>query len=246
MLTGVETEEKIVEAFEAGTDDYLIKPVTIRALSARMRAALHYVKLLETWEYDRAQLKQFAAVLAISNQRLGDAAMTDVLTGLPNRRAGIEALDINWSASRRTGQPVAALMIDVDFFKSINDRHGHAVGDRVLQEVAKALQSAARKDDSVSRIGGEEFLMVCHDTDTRAALLAAERLRKMVKDLTINIAGADIQTSVSIGVAIRENGMEEAGDMMRAADKALYAAKNSGRDRVCLFANGKTLCGEKQ
>ncbi|MBL8416575.1 MAG: diguanylate cyclase, partial [Propionivibrio sp.] len=246
MLTGVETEEQIVEAFEAGTDDYLIKPVTIRALGARMRAALHYVKLLETWENDRAQLKQFAAELAISNQRLGNAAMTDVLTGLPNRRAGIEALDINWSASRRTGQPVAALMIDIDFFKSINDRHGHAVGDRVLQEVAKALQIAARKDDSVSRIGGEEFLMVCHDTGSRAALLAAERLRKMVKALTISIAGADIQTSVSIGVAIRKSGMEEASNMMRAADKALYAAKNCGRDRVCLFANGMTLSGGKQ
>ena len=246
MLTGVETDEQIVEAFEAGTDDYLIKPVTIRALRARMRAALHYVKLLETWENDRAQLKQFAAELAISNQRLANAAMTDVLTGLPNRRSGMEALNRNWSASKRTGQPVAALMIDVDFFKFINDRHGHAVGDRVLQEVAKALQSAARKDDSVSRIGGEEFLMVCHDTDTRAALQAAERLRKMVKALTISIDGADIQTSVSIGVAIRESGMEAADDMMRAADKALYAAKNSGRDRVCLFANGKTHCGGKQ
>ena len=88
--------------------------------------------------------------------------------------------------------------------------------------------------------------MVCHDTGSRAALLAAERLRKMVKALTISIAGADIQTSVSIGVAIRKSGMEEASNMMRAADKALYAAKNCGRDRVCLFANGMTLSGGKQ
>ena len=88
--------------------------------------------------------------------------------------------------------------------------------------------------------------MVCHDTGSRAALLAAERLRKMVKALTISIAGADIQTSVSIGAAIRESGMVESDDMMRAADKALYAAKNSGRDRICLFANGKTLCAGNQ
>ena len=246
MLTGMETEEQIVEAFEAGTDDYLIKPVTMRGLNARMRAALHYVKLLEAWENDRAQLKQFAAELAISNRRLGNAAMTDVLTGLPNRRAGMEALSRDWSASKRTGQPVAALMIDVDLFKSINDRHGHAVGDQVLQEVARALQTAARQDDSISRIGGEEFLVVCHDTEARAALLAAERLRKMVKALKISIGGVDIPTSVSVGVAIRESGMETADDMMKAADKALYAAKHAGRNRVSLFVQGKTHCAGSQ
>lgn len=243
MLTGEETEEKIIEAFEAGVDDYVTKPLNIRALNARMRAALHYVKLLEAWETDRAQLKQFAAELAISNRRLEHAAMTDLLTELPNRRAGMEALTRFWSSSQRTGQPVAALMIDVDFFKAINDRHGHAIGDRVLQEVARAIQKAARRDDSVSRLGGEEFLLLCHDADPRAALLVAERLRRMIKAMTINVAGVDITTSVSIGVANRENAMQHEDDLLRAADKALYGAKKSGRDRVCLFANGKTLGG---
>lgn len=242
MLTGVETEEKIVEAFEAGVDDYVTKPMNIRALNGRMRAALHYVKLLEAWEYDRAQLKQFAADLAISNRRLEHTAMTDLLTGLPNRRAGLGALAKNWSASKRTGQPVAAMMIDVDLFKSINDRHGHAVGDQVLQEVARAIQSSARKDDSVCRMGGEEFLLLCHNTDPKSALLTAERLRKMVKTLKIHIDGVDIQTSVSIGVASREVDMEDADDMILGADKALYAAKNAGRNRACLFTQGKTHC----
>lgn len=246
MLTSMDTEDEVVRAFEAGTDDYLIKPVSMRALNARMRAALHYVKLLEAWENDRAQLKQFAAELAVSNRRLGDAAMTDVLTGLPNRRAGMEALSREWSGSRRTGQPVATLMIDVDLFKSINDRHGHAVGDQVLQEVARALQTAARKDDSISRIGGEEFLVVCHDTETRAALLAGERLRKMVKALKIRVAGVDIPISVSIGVAVRESDMETADDMLRAADKALYAAKQAGRNRVSLFRPGNANWGGSQ
>ena len=242
MLTGVETEDQIIQAFEAGVDDYVTKPVNTRALSARMRAALHYVKLLEAWEGDRVQLKQFAAELAISNRRLEHAAMTDLLTGLPNRRAGMDALARAWSASLRTGQPVAALVIDVDLFKLINDRHGHAVGDVVLQEVAKGIQAAARKDDSVSRMGGEEFLLVCQNADPRTALFAAERLRKTVKELKVNIAGVAIQTTVSIGVANREAGMADADDMVLGADKALYAAKNAGRDRVCLFALGKTHC----
>lgn len=242
MLTGVETEEKIVEAFEAGVDDYIAKPMNIRALRARMRAALHYVKLLEAWEQDRSQLKQFAAELAISNRRLKHAAMTDLLTGLPNRRAGMEALAKGWGASHRTGQPVAALMIDVDRFKSVNDRYGHAVGDLVLQAVAKGILSAARKDDSVSRLGGEEFLLICHNADAKTALLAAERLRKTVKALTIEIAGVGIQISVSIGVANREVGMQDADALVLAADKALYGAKNAGRDRVCLYSQGRTHC----
>jgi two-component system, cell cycle response regulator len=245
MLTGVETEEKIVEAFEAGVDDYITKPINNRALNARMRAALHYVKLLEAWEHDRAQLKQFSADLAISNRRLEYAAMTDLLTGLPNRRAGIDALNKAWKASMRTANPLAALMIDVDLFKSINDRYGHAVGDQVLKEVASAIQRAARRDDSVSRIGGEEFLLVCHNADAKSAVLAAERLRKLVKSLRINIAGAEIRLSASIGVANRESTMADAEDMVRAADKALYAAKNAGRDRVCLCAEGKSLSIQK-
>lgn len=245
MLTGVESEDKIVEAFEVGVDDYLTKPMNSRALNARMRAALHYVKLLEMWEKDRAQLKQFAAELAISNRRLEHAAMTDLLTGLPNRRAGMEAVAKAWSAAQRTGQEVAVLMIDVDHFKSVNDRHGHAVGDLVLREVAKAIQAAARKHDSVSRFGGEEFLLVCHDADARTALLAAERLRRLVKSLKVSISGVDIHTTVSIGVASREADMVDADDMVRGADNALYAAKHGGRDRIGLFAHGKSHCGQR-
>ena len=101
MLTSVESEDEISEAFEAGVDDFLTKPVNIRTLRARLRAAWHYVQLLEAWERDRAQLKQFAAELAISNRRLEHAAMTDLLTSLPNRRAGMTSLAKAWSAASR-------------------------------------------------------------------------------------------------------------------------------------------------
>lgn len=246
MLTGVETEEKVAEAFEAGVDDYIVKPVSTRSLHARMRAALHYVRLLEAWEHDRAQLKQFAAELAVSNRRLEHAAMTDLLTGLPNRRAGMQALAKAWSVSLRTSQPVAVLMIDVDHFKSINDSYGHAIGDRVLQEIARVIQSAARKHDNVSRVGGEEFLLVCHDAEQQTALVVAERLRKLIKALRIELDKDVIQMTASIGVATREPAFAEADDMVQSADKALYAAKQAGRDRVCLFTQGKALCARKE
>lgn len=246
MLTGVETEEKIVEAFEAGVDDYITKPVNHRALNARMRAALHYVRLLEAWEHDRAQLKQFAAELAISNRRLEHAAMTDLLTGLSNRRAGMQALSKAWSVSLRTDQPVAALMIDVDHFKTINDSHGHAIGDRVLQEIARVIQSTARKHDNVSRVGGEEFLLVCQDADPQTALVVAERLRRLIKALRIELDGKVIQMTASVGVATREPAYADADAMVQGADKALYAAKKAGRDRVCLMVQGKPLCAAKE
>ena len=244
MLTGVETEDKILEAFEVGVDDYITKPMHHRALNARMRAALHYVKLLGAWEQDRAQLKRFAAELAVSNRRLEHAAMTDLLTGLPNRRAGMNTLNQAWSAASRSGRPLSVMVIDIDWFKHVNDRYGHAVGDKVLVEVAKALQTVARKGDTICRMGGEEFLMVCPNTDLRSTLSAAERLRRHVHTQNVKIGEVNVRTSVSIGIACRENAMTDADNLVVAADKALYAAKNAGRNRSCLYINEKIHCGK--
>jgi two-component system, cell cycle response regulator len=243
MLTGVDAEEEILKAFEAGVDDYVTKPINVRALRARLRAAWHYVKLLESWERDRAQLKQFTAELAISNRRLEQVALTDLLTDLPNRRSGMTALDQAWKGANRTGQPLAVLLIDIDHFKTVNDNHGHAVGDVVLKEVANAIQASARKDDSICRLGGEEFLIICRNTDLKSAVQAAERLRKMVGALKIRVREAEIQTAVSIGVACKEPDTADADALVNGADKALYGAKNAGRDRTCVMTQGKLVYG---
>ncbi len=242
MLTGHETEDEVSEAFEAGVDDFLVKPVNVRTLRARLRAARHYVQLLEAWERDRAQLKQFAAELAISNRRLAHAAMTDLLTNLPNRRSGMNALAKAWAAASRFEQPLSVMMIDIDHFKRINDSHGHAVGDTVLRDVAQSIQQSARKDDSVCRMGGEEFLVICSNTELKAALQAAERLRRMVERLRIQAGEIEMQTSVSIGVASREVGMTETDALVNAADRALYRAKQAGRNRSCVVVQGQMRC----
>lgn len=243
MLTGMDAEDEIVEAFEAGVDDYVTKPVKMRALSARMRAALHYVQLLESWERDRAQLKQFASELAISNRKLEHYALTDLLTGLPNRRAGMEILGQAWSATSRSRQGLAVMMIDIDRFKAINDTHGHAVGDRVLVEVGQRLRGTARKDDHVIRMGGEEFLVICQNGDLRAALQAAERLRLSVRDAPIRVGERVINTSISVGISSREPSTPNEDNLIATADEALYAAKRSGRDRCCVISNGRILGG---
>jgi diguanylate cyclase (GGDEF)-like protein len=144
-----------------------------------------------------------------------------------------------WSAANRSGQPLAVMMIDIDRFKSVNDTYGHAVGDKVLTEVAGAIRDAARKDDSVCRMGGEEFLVVCRNTTLKSTLQAAERLRKKVKALKITAGAAELRISISIGVASKEPDMAEADTLVNAADKALYAAKLAGRDRTCVITRGE-------
>ena len=242
MLTSLDTEEEISAAFEAGIDDFLTKPVNARTLRARLRAAWHYVQLLEAWEHDRAQLKQFTAELAISNRRLEHAAMTDLLTGLPNRRAGMGALEKAWAASSRFEQAISVLVLDIDHFKRVNDTYGHAVGDKVLIEVAQQIQRAARKDDSVCRLGGEEFLMICRNTGLKPALLAADRLRRTIEALQINVGDNVIRSTVSIGVASREPQMADSDTLVNAADRALYRAKETGRNRSCIIVQGRLRC----
>jgi len=241
MLTDVDSDDDVNRAFETGVDDYVAKPINLRALRARMRAGWHYVKLLESWEQDRAQLKQFAADLAISHRRLEHVALTDQLTELPNRRSGMHSLTQAWNAADRSGQPLAVLLIDIDHFKRVNDNHGHAIGDVMLKEVGKIIQTSARKDDRVCRLGGEEFLVICGNADVAAAYQAAERLRKMVRSLSIQAGGSTLRTSVSVGVASKEPGTADEEALVHAADQALYGAKNAGRDRTCVSRGGTLL-----
>ena len=163
-------------------------------------------------------------------------------SGLPNRRAGMGALAKAWAAADRFQEPLAVLVLDVDHFKRINDTYGHAVGDKVLVEVAQQIQRAARKNDSVCRLGGEEFLMICQNADIKAALLAADRLRRTIEAMKIEVAGTVIRSSVSIGVSAREPRMADSDALVNAADRAHYRAKESGRNRSCIIVQGQLRC----
>jgi two-component system cell cycle response regulator len=243
VLTSVVAENHLNEAFDAGVDGYIVKPVSTRDLRIRLRAAWRYAKLQEDWTRDRAQLKQFAAELATANRKLEHAALTDPLTDLPNRRAAMTLLDQAWSAATRAGASLTTMMVDIDHFKRINDEHGHAVGDAALREVAGALRAAARKEDNICRVGGEEFLVICLGADLKTALLFAGRLRQAVKSLNFMAGGKIVPLSISVGVATREAEMGDAEAMVNTADRALYAAKHAGRDRACLITKGKLHCG---
>ncbi|MCL5059945.1 MAG: diguanylate cyclase [Candidatus Thermoplasmatota archaeon] len=225
-------EDQLTRAYEAGADGYVPIAIGAQALRTRLLAAQRLIKLQIAWEKDRAQLRQIAAELAVANRRLANAALTDQLTGLPNRRSAMDQLEQAWSAASRSGLPLSVMVIDIDHFKHINDTYGHAAGDRVLREAAAILRASARREDSVCRIGGEEFLVICPNTDLKSAMQSAERLRANLSAKRIAIGQAARTLTISIGVATREPGTADIDALVSMADQALYVAKDSGRNQA--------------
>jgi diguanylate cyclase (GGDEF)-like protein len=186
----------------------------------------------------RETVAQAAPVLAnLRNLAIAQLqAATDGLTGLPNRRAVQDTLNRMVAQSARGANPLAALLLDLDHFKNINDTLGHDQGDEVLAAAAVALQSAVRDSDFVGRYGGEEFLLLLPKTDKQAALEVAEKVRKAIA--TIHLPNLN-QITASIGVAVLPDDAGEAPTLIRSADRALYSAKKNGRNRVETITTGE-------
>ena len=219
FLTADENEDVDIAAMEAGAVDYLVKgTLTPRLLERSLRYAL---KLAETL----SQLRQLA-------QR-------DELTGLQNRREFQRILEEEWDRSVRFKRPFTLVMVDIDHFKKINDTHGHQVGDEVLRHVASLLAGQVRNVDRVARYGGEEFAVMMIETDRKSAIEGMQRLGVLLaetpcvtaKDLTIDV-------TLSAGIATSLEDATSASDLVAAADKALYAAKTGGRNRIVAAAGG--------
>jgi len=227
-------EEQLSRAYEVGADGYVPSGISTKGLRTRLFAAQRLVQLQNAWEKDRAQLRQIAAELAVANRRLANAALTDLLTGLPNRRSAMDQLQQAWSAAARSGMPLSVMVIDIDHFKRINDTFGHAAGDIVLREAADTLRTSARRGDSVCRIGGEEFLVICPNTDIKAALQSAERLRTTLEAKRMAIGKIEQTVTASIGVSARHASTVDIDALVSAADQALYTAKQAGRNRSCI------------
>ncbi len=170
--------------------------------------------------------------LTIANERLEAIAMSDALTGLPNRRHAMSRLELEWSRSVRDHTPLSTLMIDADGFKQVNNEHGHDAGDLVIRQLAVMLRDAARTDDVVCRLGGDEFLVVCPRTPLAGALHLGELLRRAVSAMRVPAGAGEWKGSISVGVAQRSEAMASAADLLKSADEAVYVAKHRGRDCV--------------
>lgn len=233
MLTGIEADDELVQAFDAGADDYVIKPFTPKVLEARIRGGERLIRYQRKINSDREVIQKYAARLGVANRKLHTMAMTDALTGLPNRRSAMLRLKDVVAESNRFGETLSCIVIDVDHFKNVNDTYGHDNGDIVLVEVAKIFSKNARSYDMVSRMGGEEFLVISTRSNRSDALHLAQRLRSAVEKTPMELAdGQTVHITISVGVASWEKEYEEGGNLIKAADNALYRAKRNGRNRV--------------
>ena len=213
MLTGKEGNEAVIEAMEAGADDFLSKPFDHRVLKVRIAAGSRIVRLEQT---------------------LNQLASRDSLTQCWNRRMIDELFDSTLAEARRKGSALCVMMVDIDHFKAINDTYGHAIGDIALQHMVAILNQNLREYDQVGRYGGEEFIVVLPTTDRDSAWGIAERVRSAVEyQPSVLSDGREISMTVSIGLAMFEPKRDpDRRSLMERADQALYKAKRSGRNRI--------------
>ncbi|HTY64191.1 MAG TPA: diguanylate cyclase [Acidobacteriota bacterium] len=236
VFTRMFDEEMIAAALEAGANEYVMKPIIPRVLEARIKGALRMIGLQQEVLRDKEKIRQNLADMAVLNRNLEQAALTDSLTGLPNHRYAQDRLNEEWAASDRTGSPFTLMILDLDHFKKVNDTYGHDVGDIVLKEAARMLRKPLRATDIVCRIGGEEFLVLCRDTDSKHAPMVAERLRQSIEEDRIAAGGTEIRITISIGVASKNASTPDVQTLMKNADLATYQSKTSGRNRVTVYS----------
>ena len=203
-----------VQGFEAGADDFFLKPMTRDELLARLTAAARVLEM---------------------EQRLSLLAKTDAMTGLATQRTFYDCLSREWSRAQRHRYPLSCVMLDIDFFKRINDSHGHPVGDQVIRSVARVLTDDCRASDIISRYGGEEFCILLPETDEAHAAQWAERIRQRIGELRVSLDDKQISVNVSLGVAECTSDTVAAQQLVDMSDQALLVAKRSGRDRVVRF-----------
>jgi len=223
-------------AFAAGANDYLVKlPDTIELVARIRYHSRSYLTLLQRDEAYRA-LRVSQQQLLDTNLMLQRLMNSDGLTGLSNRRHFDEYLELEWRRAMREQQQLSLLMIDVDYFKVYNDSFGHLAGDEALRQVAEAIRgSCSRPTDLPARYGGEEFALVLPNTSPGGARLVAEKLRQTVHGLAIphTAPQADSRLTVSIGLATQTPPLgSHCRQLISAADKGLYLAKDSGRNQV--------------
>jgi two-component system, cell cycle response regulator len=226
LVSAHSDSDNIVEGLKKGANDYVTKPVNLQVLLARLETQLKMAFMVKQLEAQTAMLARLAAV--------------DELTGVYNRRVLFEHLEDEVTRSKRYGNALSMLMLDLDWFKQVNDRYGHAAGDAVLKEFSQRLCRSVRGVDLVCRYGGEEFCVILPQTSLGKAMRAAEHIRTAIQRKPFEYDGTAIPMTVSIGLtSFVPDEVDSPTDLLERADKALYEAKNGGRNQVRIFEEDK-------
>ncbi|MEX1201335.1 MAG: ABC transporter substrate-binding protein [Methylophaga sp.] len=183
----------------------------------------------------RAQIKSRTHELEAAKRLAEIEARTDALTNLPNRRHFLESLSRDIANAERNQWPLTVISIDIDFFKNINDQYGHAAGDETLRQVSEIFKRYSRASDAVARIGGEEFAMICLNSNATETEQLSTRLRKEIAGTAIKYQMQQFNITLSIGIAVMQPG-DDVAQLLRKADLALYEAKQTGRNKVCVWS----------
>ena len=218
LLTSKQESEDLIEGMEAGADDYITKPFNPHELKVRLRAGSRILNLTNDLIEARNQLHKMAT--------------HDALTEVLNRYAIMNALYLEIDRSSREGSDLSIALMDIDFFKKVNDVYGHNVGDEVLKEVSKRLRNVVRPYDNVGRYGGEEFLVILPGCNEEGAILQSERLRKCLSDTPMETEKGPLDVTASFGVCTVKGKKVDAKEFIGEADKVLYQAKENGRNRI--------------
>jgi two-component system cell cycle response regulator len=218
-ISDAENHTRLVRGLEIGVNDYLFRPVDKHELLARVRTQI--------------RKKRYTERLRDNVQMSIEMAITDALTGLYNRRYMETHVGTLVEQAATRGKPLTVLVLDIDYFKSINDGHGHDAGDDVLREFALRIRKSIRGIDLACRYGGEEFVVVMPETDLAVATMVAERLRRRIasEPFAIQKGVRSVEVTISIGIAALGSG-DNAASVLKRADQALYRAKRDGRNRV--------------
>jgi two-component system cell cycle response regulator len=224
LVTEMGADDLIVRALDLGVNDYIVRPIDPNELVARVLTQI--------------KRKRYNDRLRMSVRQTIELAVTDGLTGLSNRRYLDNHLKVLFNRAAARSRPLSVCITDIDRFKSVNDAYGHDAGDEVLKEFAARVRSTVRGADLACRYGGEEFVVVMPDTDATSAAVIAERLRSIIESQPFHLktAGIMLNITASLGLACSTQGAETPEQLLKQADRALYEAKNGGRNRVVAAA----------
>jgi len=226
LVTARDSTQDKVDGLDAGAEDYLTKPINFPELEARVRSMLRIKRLQDELDQKNRELEDV-------NRKLKKLSITDGLTELFNHRHVHELLHEEFERSRRSGDPIAVAMLDLDRFKQVNDTYGHPTGDVILYETARILRETAREIDMIGRYGGEEFIAILPGASEQAAASFAERVRERVEGHVFRDDATEVRMTMSAGVASHpEFSVDNPDLLLKRADEALYAAKEGGRNRV--------------